>query len=344
MSPRLAGGIAIPPGWRLSRSTLGWGAAVAAVLLLLTLAIAVLPPLLIAGDTDTLTPAQEVKARNDVRGQLLQGLGASVLLAGLYFTWRTLRLNTQGQITDRFTKAVDQLGDKNADVRIGGIYALARIAHDSPPDQAAIAHILVASIRRAAAKPGSETRPDVQAAMSVITDSRFERPHMESGVPLDLSGLTLRRLELSDANLQRLDLRGSHLEECDLRGARFDEADLRDARLDGSEFFLTNFRKADLRGAYFDDADVSRASFQQADLRGTHFNSVRNLHDVRSIEGAWFDPGATEWPNDFTAQEAEARGARPLEFSSGMLAHRALAGPALRRERPVGSSVRRDRG
>jgi hypothetical protein len=41
---------------------------------------------------------------------LAQILAGSALLSGLYFTWRTLQVNREGQITDRFTRAIDQLG------------------------------------------------------------------------------------------------------------------------------------------------------------------------------------------------------------------------------------------
>ncbi|MGH3218423.1 MAG: hypothetical protein ACRDPY_06785 [Streptosporangiaceae bacterium] len=34
-------------------------------------------------------------------------------------------------MTDRYTKAIEQLGHDKLDVRIGGIYALERIARDS---------------------------------------------------------------------------------------------------------------------------------------------------------------------------------------------------------------------
>jgi len=44
---------------------------------------------------------------------------------------RTHELTEQGQITDRYTKAVEQLGSDKLDVRIGGIYALERVAWDS---------------------------------------------------------------------------------------------------------------------------------------------------------------------------------------------------------------------
>lgn len=39
---------------------------------------------------------------------------------------QTLKLTRQGQVTDRYTKAIDQLGADKLDVRIGGIYALER--------------------------------------------------------------------------------------------------------------------------------------------------------------------------------------------------------------------------
>ena len=83
-------------------------------------------------------------ARDNARGRLLT-LGAGLFAAGaLVFTARnftlsrrTFALTEQGQVTDRYTKAIEQLGSDKLDVRIGGIYALERIARDSakgPPD------------------------------------------------------------------------------------------------------------------------------------------------------------------------------------------------------------------
>lgn len=47
-------------------------------------------------------------------------------------------ISREGQITERFTKAVDQLGNPNIDVRIGGLYALERIARNLAADRNAI--------------------------------------------------------------------------------------------------------------------------------------------------------------------------------------------------------------
>jgi hypothetical protein len=109
------------------------------VLTLVVLAVFVLPPLPIGAQG--LTASERLKAENDVRSTLLQALAGTVLLAGLYFTARTYQLNREssartyeldreGQITERFTRAIDQLGEDKLDVRLDGIYALERIARN----------------------------------------------------------------------------------------------------------------------------------------------------------------------------------------------------------------------
>ena len=44
------------------------------------------------------------------------------------------RLTEQGHITDRNTKAIEQLGSDKLDVHLGGIHGLERIAVDSKRD------------------------------------------------------------------------------------------------------------------------------------------------------------------------------------------------------------------
>jgi hypothetical protein len=66
----------------------------------------------------------------------------------------TLRLTEQGQITERFTRAIEQLGatddkgEKKLEIRLGGIYALERIAWDSPErDYSTVMEVLTAYVR-----------------------------------------------------------------------------------------------------------------------------------------------------------------------------------------------------
>src|SRR5829696_8830704 len=63
-------------------------------------------------------------------------------------TRETLRISEQGQITERFTRAIDQLGETELEIRLGGIYALERIAKDSPErDYSTVMEVLTAYAR-----------------------------------------------------------------------------------------------------------------------------------------------------------------------------------------------------
>jgi hypothetical protein len=118
-------------------------------------------------------------ARDAARGRLLT-LGAGLFAAGvLVYTARTFALSRQGQVTDRYTKAIEQLGSDKTDVRIGGIYALERVARDSKRDHPVVMEMLAAFVRvhsrgqsplpePGGADPLGLTRPDVQAALTVI--------------------------------------------------------------------------------------------------------------------------------------------------------------------------------
>jgi hypothetical protein len=44
-------------------------------------------------------------------------------------------------VTDRYTKAIEQFGSDKLDVRVGGTYALERIAHDSARDHPTVMEV-----------------------------------------------------------------------------------------------------------------------------------------------------------------------------------------------------------
>jgi hypothetical protein len=123
----------------------------------------VFPRYLAADDMNhaRVTPTELAHARNNVRTTLLQGFGGMVLLIGAYLTWRQtqisraanreeLRLTREGQLTDRFTRAIEQLASDDVAIRVGGIYALGRVAEESAADRVAIADILTAYVRKQA--------------------------------------------------------------------------------------------------------------------------------------------------------------------------------------------------
>jgi hypothetical protein len=131
------------------------------------------------------------KARNNVRTTAFQATAGLVVLLGAYFTWRQLHTAREGQVTDRFTRAIDHLGSDQLDIRLGGIYALERIARDSKADRPTIAEVLTSYVRTHSPwlpsqpnqykpdwpldlQPDLRTRaPDVQAALTVLGRGRF---------------------------------------------------------------------------------------------------------------------------------------------------------------------------
>lgn len=120
-----------------------------------------------------------------VIGGWLGGLAAIVgfVLAGFRTSTQMQMTQTaiDGQVTERFTKAVEQLGHKKRAVRLGAIYALERIAKDSARDRDTIVETLAAYIREhAPRKPqAAEAKPpEGDASMQESIDKEL-RPAID---------------------------------------------------------------------------------------------------------------------------------------------------------------------
>src|SRR6266511_3519309 len=193
-----------------------------------------------------------------------------------------ITLAQEGQITERFTRAIDQLGQPGPDrldVRLGGIYALERIAHDSPTHRLAVFEIFTAFIRSHAPLPPplpgehnanahtnqvpllQSRAPDIQAALTIIG----RRPTHKNDPPLDLRQTDLREANLGGANLTRARLSGA-----DLTGADLTAADLTEAWLDEADLTGADLIGADLTEAWLDGADLTGAQLGRVNLTGTH--------------------------------------------------------------------------
>jgi hypothetical protein len=225
----------------------------------------------------------ETDSRIKIWTAIVQALGGGVLLFGLLFTWRNLRatqtkldIDRQGQLTNRFILAAGQLGaDKNGranvEVRLGGIYALDRIARDWPNDYWPIMEVLTAYVRHNApragvspidpaasgAPPAPRPRTDIQAVLTIL--GRPAPPERK----LDLRETDLRGAEFWDAHLENTDLWGADLEGAQLWGAHLDGAKLEQANLRGANLRGTTWKAAVLTNASLTDADL-----READLRG----------------------------------------------------------------------------
>jgi hypothetical protein len=243
-----------------------------------------LPQILIDSREIQLTAKERLDAEADVRSALIQMIGGTVLLTGLYFTARGFRLTREGHITDRYAKAIELLGSDKLEVRLGGVYALERLAKDSRErDSSTILEVLCAYVREHAPLPprdqpgkascddAGETKAhpdtDVQAALTALG----RRQRMDGEPPLDLRYTDLRGADLVGADLRGALLffahlqgaylwGGAHLEGAHMEGACLDGARLMDVYLRGADLRGVSLREADLRSAHLDGTDLSAAT------------------------------------------------------------------------------------
>lgn len=170
----------------------------------------ILPALLTRQPSQGMTAAERLAAVNDVRTPLVAFLVAIGAAGTLWFTARSFTLNREGHVTDRYTKAVSQLGDESSPVRVGGVYALERIGHDSAKDRTTIIYVLGAFIReRSKVTREREDDPpeDVKAGIRAVG-----RLLPLSEVKLNLRDADLRNTDLSDLPEDQVMREGANVE------------------------------------------------------------------------------------------------------------------------------------
>ncbi|HVK21467.1 MAG TPA: pentapeptide repeat-containing protein [Actinokineospora sp.] len=318
-------------------------AAAVGVVLVTAAVVTVLWLTLATGPTD---PAR-VAARLDVlRIGLSIGLGGGGLFA-LYLAWRrqrsteialrqkdrdhadvdrafvlqqrvaeaTERDATARRITELYTKAVEQLGSEKAPVRLGGLYALERLAQDNPSQRQTIVNVLCAYLRmpyqlpdeyddeKDAVRESQQEREVRLAAQRLLaTHLRPGNAHAAEtfwpGIDLDLTGATLIDFTVAD---------------CAIRTATFDKATFAgttwfdgvtvtgDARFERAGFA----GDARFYGATFTgNARFVRTGFaDDAQFVGTEFTGDVLFSGARFAKSAWFDDATfteTVWFNKAT--------------------------------------------
>ena len=204
------------------------------------------------------------------------GLVATIIAGlGIFFTYidsqqerkearEELRLTQERLITDRFAKAVEQLGnDKNRTVRIGAIYALERIAKDSPKDHWTIMEVLTSYVRENSPLP-----PELKQYPKNKQEREQKQKELEklSRVSIDIqAALTVigRREDLEPDRDERIDLSFTNLKDANLEGAN-------------------------LAGANLALAIIWRADFSGANLKGTFFGGTQDFIIPWDIKSACF--------------------------------------------------------
>ncbi|MBE3202428.1 pentapeptide repeat-containing protein [Parafrankia sp. CH37] len=199
------------------------------------------------------------------------------------------------QRSSRYTAAITQLGSDAVNIRLGGIYALERLAQDSPADQPTVVEVLSAFVRNRSIDPELRKAPpagedgttppvrpaaDIRAAVQVLA-----RLPVLDGVPradlmgADLTGpASLAGLQFPvSASLEGVDLGHADLSEARMSGMNL--AGIRGSgRADGYPQFAAalldgaTLAGAQLAGVQFDGTNLTRAILIRADLSMSSFN------------------------------------------------------------------------
>ncbi|MEU0948497.1 pentapeptide repeat-containing protein [Streptomyces canus] len=280
--------------------------------------------------------------------QLIAAAGAGI---ALLYTARNYRLTRRGQVTDRFTKALERLGSDEMYIRIGGVIALEQILQDAPEQSLHTAQVLGAFIRRRAPKarsinvelttrvvnarktamrrPGASTgreQPlpltpdeDVQAALTVLTRPDLRRRIGPAGA--DFSNLHLAGATFYESDLSYFNLSGATLSEARLRSAILVETNLDDADLSNSDISHANCTNARMNKANLSGSWVARANFTKAFMHHANLTECYILGGVfknTRLQDSIFN-AATIDEVDFTDTNLRGASFNGARFSDSVL-------------------------
>jgi Pentapeptide repeats (8 copies) len=250
------------------------------------------------------TAKERFELENAARTTLAQIIGGVFVLLGVFATWytvwisqgtlgisennlkvaqETMKVTQQAQFTERFTKAINQLGDKQLDVRLGGIYALERLAKESTEDRAAIIEVLTAFVRTHAPITRQTGHLDCESSTSfipILNNGKLTGLRAVDHMPqtvwpprdvqtileilgkgeitgqfvLGLSNTDLECAYLARYHLERVAMQHTHLENAWLKDAHLDEAILQGVVATNTVFQGVTFRNADVSGAHLEHA------------------------------------------------------------------------------------------
>ena len=249
-----------------------------------------------------------VQARAALQGGLLTAAAALTAVAGALIALdetrqanaETKRANEAADIRERaananthvrelYVEAVKLLNEPdNLGIRLGGIYALERIAVDSPPDQRTVVEVLSAFVRARSTDPALRRPPspapspatgsaaDVRVAVQVLARlpdrdgvPRADLTGSDLTGPASLTGLALGGADLRAVDLRRADLAGAQLDDANLTAARLDDATLTGARL-----LRANLTSVRLDGANLTNAQLVGSNLTSALLVGSSMASA----------------------------------------------------------------------
>jgi uncharacterized protein YjbI with pentapeptide repeats len=290
-----------------------------------------------AGKLQELEDAR-LKLQNDARTTLLQGLGALLLLTGagigaavtlrqvkvsqdglratreqmqhtLETTRQQINLAEQSQVTDRYTRAVEQLGHEQAPVRLGALYSLEHLAQDNPQYRQTVVDVFCAYPSHALTPPPRHESHEEQAEEAVplagdrdrgphrapardpaqeelqvrLTAQRILADHLRPPWWIDSADAQGRPISPEETFWPRISL--------DLTGATLVNLDFKSVSIEWPRFEEATFYGAAgfNRAAFHGNAWFNRATFHhEAHFAGVTFHGNAEFDRVTFVGETWF--------------------------------------------------------
>ena len=213
--------------------------------------------------------------------------------------WRSLIAQKQAETSesglqnDRYQKGAEMLGNETCSTRLGGIYALERLARDHPKTYHEQIMELLSSFARhpttdtaieieyynkATSKETYHVRPDVYEAVSAILRCKVAQIKNENGsgknsgsFQTNLSVRYLRSEGPPYINLTNVKLTGADLSDADLSGAELNGADLSDADLSDAHLIGAKLFGAKLIDTKLPGANLTNVNLTNVNLTGAYF-------------------------------------------------------------------------
>jgi len=226
---------------------------------------------------------KKFELRDGARKTWIQIVGGVGLLLGFYLTYQSLAVSQQAQETAKetqfsnsFATATDYLGASDLETRLGGIYALERLAEDSDSSNdnrkvRQVIEVLCAYVRK----------HSPSQAETEILPSKTGEPDPPPRAPAAAVQAILIVLGRQTRTPENVGVYIYSLYETDLRYANLHAADLRQANLWRSNLQGADLSGAELQGAYFGEANLQGANLSNANLEGANLTGA----DLRQVQG-----------------------------------------------------------
>ena len=248
------------------------------------------------------------------------GLVIGGVVAIVLAVWRSSIAKRQadtaehGLLNERYQRGAEMIGSDVLSVRLGGIYALQRLAEEHPEQYHVQIMKLLCAFLRHPTRDGSGEAKQVAINPESGHDDRRDDSHAFAREDVYIATQIIRARNQRKRRLEEqagyaLDLHGADLRRSDIRDAHLSRSDLRLARLSGAQLI-----DADLSGAQLQHADLSSplGATRMDTVDPTDLKNI-DLTDITRLDGS-------------VLSDVEALGA---DFSSAILDHVDLSGASL---------------